>query len=528
MVIYLLKKIHNNKQFVKYAICGSTAASVDLFLLFVFTDLLNFWIVYSASLAFVFAFFVSFYLQKFWTFRDNQKKGTMKQMIMYLMVGIMNLGINAGGMYLLVEKYEIMYLLAQIIMGLSVAIFSFSIYRFVIFRKKIKIKKAEKEGKRLDEKKRILIATGIFPPDIGGPATYAKNLRREFKNLGYEVKVVTYGEKSFINEERDLFAISRNQNIFSRYFKYFWKIYRLLDWADIFYALDLVSAGLPAVLVAKLKNKKAIFRTGGDFLWEKAFQAGWTNLPLAEYYPAKKNFKEKILLNFSKWVLKNFDLVIFSTDLQKNIYKKYYGLRDENVKLIPNALPQISAPEKNIARNNDVIFAGRLIKLKNIDRLIKVFSEIKNKDNRLLIFGKGPQKNELEKKIIGSGQAERIKIMDSISHGELLQKIYECGFVILPSVTEISPNLALECISMGKPLLLTKYTGLDEKKIKKVITIDPMSDNDIRDKIEYLLDPANLSRYEEELRKAWEEKREWRDVAGDHVNIFKNLNNKNE
>lgn len=528
MLIYLLKKIHNNKQFVKYAICGSTAALVDLLLLFVFTDLLNLWIVYSASLAFLAAFFVSFYLQKFWTFRDNNNKGTAKQMVMYFMVGVMNLSINAGGMYVLVDKFSMMYLFAQIIMGLSIATFSFSIYRFVIFRKKRKLKKIEKTEKSLRIKNKILIATGIFPPDIGGPATYAKNLRKEFKKLGYEVKVVTYGEKAYVNDKRDIFSINRNQNIFFRYFKYFWKIYRLLYWADVFYALDLVSAGLPAVLVAKLKNKKAVFRTGGDFLWEKAFQNGWTDLPLSEYYQAKKNLKEKIFLNFSKWVLNNFDLVFFSTDLQKNIYKKYYGLNDANVKLIPNALPQIDVPENSIARADNIVFAGRLIKLKNLDKLIKVFSEIKNDKIKLHIYGKGPQKNELEKIIIDLGQSERIKIMDSVSHGDLVQKIYECRFVILPSVTEISPNLALECLSIGKPILLTKHTGLGEEIMKKFITIDPLSGDDIKNKMEYLLDPQNLSLYEEAIKQAKRDKREWRDVAQDHVNIFKNFNDKNK
>ena len=40
---------------------------------------------------------------------------------------------------------------------------------------------------------KIVLATGIYPPDIGGPATYVSCLASEFSRLGMEVIVVTYG-----------------------------------------------------------------------------------------------------------------------------------------------------------------------------------------------------------------------------------------------------------------------------------------------------------------------------------------------
>ena len=38
----------------------------------------------------------------------------------------------------------------------------------------------------------ILITTGIYPPKVGGPSQYAKELEEEFKRRGYFVKVITY------------------------------------------------------------------------------------------------------------------------------------------------------------------------------------------------------------------------------------------------------------------------------------------------------------------------------------------------
>lgn len=140
MIKFIIKQIYNYKIYIKYIISGGTAAFVDLALLYILTDILGIWYLLSASLAFVVAYFVSFYLQKFWTFRDNSRERIVRQMSLYFIVGVSNLGINAGGMYILVDKLNVMYMLAQVIMGGLIAIGSFLIYKFIIFRKRIVIK----------------------------------------------------------------------------------------------------------------------------------------------------------------------------------------------------------------------------------------------------------------------------------------------------------------------------------------------------------------------------------------------------
>ncbi len=40
---------------------------------------------------------------------------------------------------------------------------------------------------------KILITTGIFPPDIGGPATQIEQLAQDLAKNGFEVAVLTYG-----------------------------------------------------------------------------------------------------------------------------------------------------------------------------------------------------------------------------------------------------------------------------------------------------------------------------------------------
>src|SRR3989344_3417186 len=77
---------------------------------------------------------------------------------------------------------------------------------------------------------KILIATGIFPPHIGGPAQYAKNLQIEFEKLGHEVKVATY-------------TVERKLPTGIRHLFFFFKILPKTFWADAVVALVTFSVG---------------------------------------------------------------------------------------------------------------------------------------------------------------------------------------------------------------------------------------------------------------------------------------------
>ncbi len=513
MVAFIIKQIYKYKTFVKYIISGCLAGGTDLILLFVFTDIFGIWYLLSAVLAFILAFFVSFFLQKFWTFRDNNREKMFGQMKSYFIVCVINLGVNTVGMYILVDKFKVMYILAQIIMSGLIAISSFIIYRFFIFKKQ-KLILPNGENKKL----KILIATGIYPPDIGGPATYAKKLSEELARLGHEIKIISYGECG--GGEKNLYLIGRKTNIIFRYLKYFFQAYQLSGRVDLVYILDLMSAGLPATIAAKFKSRRVVFRTGGDFLWEKAFQSGWTDLPLRKYYESKHSGKEKLLLNLCRWLVNKIDLILFSSQLQAEIYRKYYGLPVNKIVIIYNASPALSEVKPDNNYNNSVVYAGRLVKLKNLERLINIFAKIDNKQTKLLIFGEGPEKNKLKILIKKLGADDKIIIKEKVEHKKLLEIISGSRFFILPSVTEISPNLALECIGLGQPIILTKETGLKSDLTNNLIKINPLSEDDIRDKINFLLKTDNLIKYRQELKNLKIGQREWKAVAIEHISAF--------
>jgi len=123
------------KSVIKFIVSGGSAGVTDLVLLFVFHDPLRMGLVISTSLAFILSFLVSFSLQKFWTFRNYGENKMLGQLMIYLANAFVGLSFNGALMHLLVNRYSVWYILAQIIVNLIIGFWNFIIYKFIIFKK---------------------------------------------------------------------------------------------------------------------------------------------------------------------------------------------------------------------------------------------------------------------------------------------------------------------------------------------------------------------------------------------------------
>ena len=120
---------------VRYIISGGTAATTDLVLLYLFNHSLGMQYLFASALAFIISFFVSFMLQKFWTFKSHEEK-TRKQLVMYFGSSLFGLGLNTLLMYLFVDRIYLPVILSQLFVGPIVASCTFFISRNLVFKYK--------------------------------------------------------------------------------------------------------------------------------------------------------------------------------------------------------------------------------------------------------------------------------------------------------------------------------------------------------------------------------------------------------
>ena len=118
----------------RFIVAGGSTVFVHIVVLFVLTHLFGLWYIASSTLAFILAFIVGFWLQKFWTFRDEQLIQLERQLAVYFGLSMFNLVANSVMMYWLVDGLGLWYLLAQLITVTVIAGWNFFIYTHLIFR----------------------------------------------------------------------------------------------------------------------------------------------------------------------------------------------------------------------------------------------------------------------------------------------------------------------------------------------------------------------------------------------------------
>lgn len=117
----------------KYVVSGGSAAVVNLGLLYILTEYAHLYYLLSAVCSFLAAFFISFLLQKFWTFADKQTTNMHWQMASFFAVSLCNLLLNTALLYVLVDFFHIWYIAAEVCAGIFLAAITFFVYRHVIF-----------------------------------------------------------------------------------------------------------------------------------------------------------------------------------------------------------------------------------------------------------------------------------------------------------------------------------------------------------------------------------------------------------
>lgn len=134
MADFFFKNWHHFKQIARFVISGGIAAAVNLTVLYILTDWLGIWYLFSTILAYVVSFLIGFFLQKFWTFENDKKDVLYAQMALYLFLVLFNLVINIVLMYVLVDLLGLWYMLAQFLIIGLIAAWDFMAYKFLVFK----------------------------------------------------------------------------------------------------------------------------------------------------------------------------------------------------------------------------------------------------------------------------------------------------------------------------------------------------------------------------------------------------------
>lgn len=350
----------------------------------------------------------------------------------------------------------------------------------------------------------LLIASGIYPPDIGGSASYAYRLANFFKSQNWHVEIFAYGNTSAGEDE---YRTTQKLPIGLRHLLAFILGLPLLWRADIIFLFDYFSIGWPVAAGALLWGKPYAVRIGGDYLWERYVESRRVSISIPEFYQTKwpLSLKERITQRCSAWVLRHASSLIFTTQWQRSIFVKAYGLDIKRTIVIENAADYFAVSQVSNKKKNVVVFAGRFLFLKNLKRALLVFRDFvlaKGRGFSLRVIGDGPEKERLEALVRSYNMTDFVCI-EPPQEGHLLREILASSKAIfLPSLSDISPNIVLEALALGTPAILTQYTGYALSRSEGVISIDPLDNASIQDALSEIANPNKYAMLQEAAQNA--------------------------
>jgi len=350
---------------------------------------------------------------------------------------------------------------------------------------------------------KILIATGIFPPDIGGPARMLGALADSLSKRGFGVEVLTYSENfqngtnygAYYNVHR-----IKKGNLSSK-FLYFFKFLLLTRKADIVYTTDTYSVGYFAYLTKKFFGKKYILRFAGDSAWEVTSARGWTRDYITDFEEKVYDRKIEKLKNRRRKILQSADKIIAVSEFMKELAEKI-GVEKQKIKMIYNSIEfldfrvdegLIEKTKKDLGLEGHKIImsAGRLMPWKGMDKLVEIFGELEKEvsDLKMIIIGDGPEREVIKKQITESKLQDKVFLVGKVPLDKIFSYYSLADVFVLNSKYEGLSHILLEALYAGVPIVASDCGGNPEVVVneKNGFLVEYNNDDQIKKSIKNVL-----------------------------------------
>ena len=308
-------------------------------------------------------------------------------------------------------------------------------------------------------KKKILISTGLYPPEIGGPATYSKLMNDRLPDYGFDVFVLP-------------FSTVRKYPKIIRHVVFFLKALGLTRKVDVVFAQDTVSVGLPTMLACKILNKKFLVRVPGDYAWEQSTQRFGVTDSIDDFQNNKHGLRPELLKMIQRFVVNNATYVVTPSVYFKNLVSKW--CKDpQKVNAIYNGIDflklNVSREDTRVSLKFEkddfiILSSGRLVPWKGFDLLIKLVRKYMDEDKNIYLYivGDGPDSDKLHAMVKNLGLEKRVLFLGSIPRDLLYKYLFASNVFALNTGFESFSFQIVEAMYCKTPVVATMIGNLPE------------------------------------------------------------------
>jgi glycosyltransferase involved in cell wall biosynthesis len=311
---------------------------------------------------------------------------------------------------------------------------------------------------------KILLVSGIWPPDIGGPASHGPAIGRFLGEHGHQVRAVTTADRAGpIDPGFPLTASRRDRPRLLRVSGGAVAVLAAAPRADVIYGIGMYGR---SALASTVTRAPLVLKLANDPAYQRARSLGLFGGTLDEFQMPQRHPGLRALKRLRGAIVSKAARIIVPSHYLAALAGGW-GLPAERISVIPNSAPAVDGlPSRDALRERlrvlspTFVFAGRFVAEKNLNLAIAALRE--TPDASLVMIGDGPERDGLARAVAASGLGPRVTMKAPLTRRKTIEWLRAADAAILTSESEIFSHVAVEALVAGTPVIATSVGGVPE------------------------------------------------------------------
>jgi glycosyltransferase involved in cell wall biosynthesis len=304
----------------------------------------------------------------------------------------------------------------------------------------------------------VLIVSGIWPPDVGGPASHAPEVADYLQSRGHTPRVLVTADAAPASAAYRVDWVSRRLPTGVRHAIATLRIARLARTVDIVYSTGMFAR---SALATTLARRPLVIKLTGDPAFERARWRGAVAGDLEDFEQHRGAFLAA-LRALRAWTLRRAALVVCPSRYLQRLALSW-GVPAERVTVVRNPAPEVGElpPREELRRalgleGVALVYAGRFGPQKALANAVEAVESVDGVS--LAVAGAG----DAEPALVAASERGRVRLLGSQSRPRVLELLAAADAMVLPSRWENLPHTVLESLAVGTPVIASDVGGVPE------------------------------------------------------------------